>query len=122
MGALFGPPLHSNPTIVPPQENTTMPATTGTTTDEPTSPATTPVGPKPGIPRNVSIEKMAQGWVISWLPPINRTVAVAYYRIEFKEGEGGGWQYSEPIAKDTAYLGFYILLKNIMTFIHIHLN
>ena len=47
---------------------------------------------------------MAQGWVISWLPPVNKSVAVAYYRIEFKE-EDGRWQYSEPIAKDTAFLG-----------------
>jgi len=78
-----------------------MPAITGT----PTSPATTPVGPKPGSPRNVTIEKMAQGWVISWLSPINKTVPVAYYRIEFKEGDGSGWQYSEPIARDTAFLG-----------------
>jgi len=83
-----------------------MPATTGTTPSA-TSPATTPVGPKPGIPRNLTVEKMAQGWVLSWLPPVNRTVAVAYYRIEFKEGDSGQWQYSEPIAKDTAYLGIH---------------
>ena len=55
------------------------------------------------MPRNVSIEKMAQGWVIMWLPPVNKSVAVAYYRIEYKEDDGR-WQYSEPIAKDTAYL------------------
>lgn len=46
---------------------------------------------------------MAQGWVIMWLPPVNKSVAVAYYRIEYKEDDGR-WQYSEPIAKDTAYL------------------
>ncbi|XP_054162906.1 protein turtle homolog B-like isoform X2 [Oppia nitens] len=62
-----------------------------------------PSGPKPGAPRNVSIEKMAQGWVISWLSPVDKSVAVAYYRIEFKENDKR-WQYSEPIAKDNAFL------------------
>ncbi|CAG2172184.1 unnamed protein product [Oppiella nova] len=80
-----------------------MPAIIGPTDVNTSSPATTPVGPKPGVPRNVSMEKMAQGWVISWLPPLNTSVVVAYYRIEFKE-EDNRWQYSEPIAKDTAYL------------------
>lgn len=83
-----------------------IPATTETL-DEPTIPSTAaPVGPKPGPPRNVTIEKMAQGWVIAWLPPHEKITPVAYYRIQYKEGDGA-WQNSEPISKDTAYLSIY---------------
>ncbi len=60
-------------------------------------------GPKPGMARNVTVEKMAQGWVVAWHPPLNKTVAVAYYRVEYKEGDGQ-WKYSEPVSRDTAYL------------------
>jgi hypothetical protein len=108
-------------------ENTNL--VTTDTLDEPTIPSTTaaPVGPKPGPPRNVTIEKMAQvrwfhhefrthfinnlfsflkGWVVSWLPPLplnEKSPPVAYYRVKHKEGDGK-WQPSEIISKDTAYL------------------
>ena len=65
--------------------------------------STTPSGPATGHPLNVSIEKMAQGWVVSWLPPFEPQTPVAYYSVQHKEGEGE-WVMSESISKDTAYL------------------
>ncbi|CAG2164487.1 unnamed protein product [Oppiella nova] len=94
-------------TYMPIQEpvEITRPGTTDTL-DEPTIPSTTsaPVGPKPGPARNVTIEKMAQGWVVSWLPPIETAIPVSYYTVEYKEGDEGKWITSESISKETAYL------------------
>ena len=90
--------------VGPTRLENTKPGTTDTL-DEPTQPSTTsaPIGPKPGQVRNVTIEKMAQGWVVSWLPPVDKSVHVAHYKVEHKEGDGK-WIQSEPIAKETAYL------------------
>nr|XP_027205598.1 protein turtle-like [Dermatophagoides pteronyssinus] len=61
-------------------------------------------GLSPGSPRNVSIEKMAQGWVVSWLPPKHpQPTPVAYYSVEYREGDGD-WTMSEQISQDNAYL------------------
>ncbi|KAI2798215.1 Protein turtle B [Blomia tropicalis] len=64
----------------------------------------TPSGPGIDPPRNISIEKMAQGWVVSWLPPpFDPDSPVASYKVQHREGEGE-WIFSESISKDTAYL------------------
>ncbi|UXI20802.1 Testis-specific serine/threonine-protein kinase [Sarcoptes scabiei] len=48
---------------------------------------------------------MAQGWVVSWLPPKNLPsfTPVAYYSVEHREGESQ-WIMSEQISQDNAYL------------------
>ncbi|KAI1287486.1 Protein turtle [Halotydeus destructor] len=60
--------------------------------------------PKPGPPRNVTVQKVAQGTAIFWLPPLNRTVPVAYYYIEYKSSSDPEWKYWGPINKETSYL------------------
>ncbi|XP_054162943.1 protein turtle-like [Oppia nitens] len=90
---------------IQPAEENTKSGTTDTLA-EPTLPSSTtaaPTGPKPGHVRNVTIEKMAQGWVVSWLPPLDKSTQVAYYTVEYKEGDEK-WITSEAISKDTAYL------------------
>ena len=75
-------------------------------------------GPKPDAPRNLTLEKMAQGWVLSWLAPLNRTVAVAYYRVEFRQIDQN-WQYTDPIPYDTAFLcklTFFSFLLHLFPF------
>ncbi|KAH7639027.1 protein turtle [Dermatophagoides farinae] len=62
-----------------------------------------PSGPKPDAPRNLTFQRMAQGWVLSWHPPLNITVAVAYYRVEYRRDDDS-WMYTDPIPYDTAYL------------------
>lgn len=68
------------------------------------------LGPKPDAPRNVTFQRMAQGWVLSWLSPLNISVAVAYYRVEYRR-EDEPWRYTDPIPYDTAYLcmGLYLI-------------
>ena len=47
---------------------------------------------------------MAQGWVVSWLPPKHpQPTPVAYYSVEYREGDGD-WTMSEQISQDNAYL------------------
>ena len=65
---------------------------------------------------------MAQGWVLSWHPPLNITVAVAYYRVEYRRDDDS-WMYTDPIPYDTAYLckfqspfTFSIFLFNFISF------
>ena len=100
--------------VAPPtqSETTSLSATSGDGANLPptlqpeslsTAVSTTPSGPLTGQPRNISIEKMAQGWVVSWLPPLNPETPVAYYSVEHKEGNDD-WVMSETISKDTAYL------------------
>ncbi|XP_050688156.1 protein turtle-like isoform X4 [Eriocheir sinensis] len=46
-----------------------------------------PLGPPPQPPRKVTIKKAkdgSDGYIISWLPPENLTVPVAYYDIEYR--------------------------------------
>lgn len=74
--------------------------------------ALTPSGPATGSPRNVSIEKMAQGWVVSWLPPLDPETPVATYSVQYKEGSGE-WTMLDAISKDTAYLSEFIKIKLI---------
>ena len=99
------------------QSETTIAAVTDDGINIPTVPnvnlpSTTPSGPVPGSPRNISIEKMAQGWVVSWLPPFEPKTQVAYYQVQHRIGEGD-WATSESISKDTAYLSKWILLHFI---------
>ena len=71
----------------------------------------TPSGPGIDPPRNISIEKMAQGWVVSWLPPpFDPDSPVASYKVQHREGEGE-WIFSESISKDTAYLSMLFISK-----------
>lgn len=57
---------------------------------------------------------MAQGWVLSWLSPLNISVAVAYYRVEYRRDDEP-WRYTDPIPYDTAYLCM-ILIRFVFWF------
>ena len=59
---------------------------------------------KPEPPRNVSVQKMAQGYAISWLKPFNSSVNISYYNIEYKEGKDGDSKFWGPIRKENSYL------------------
>ncbi|XP_064078244.1 protein turtle-like isoform X11 [Macrobrachium nipponense] len=62
-----------------------------------------PLGPKPAPPRNVTVEKVSDGFVISWLPPLDSVVPVAYYDIEYRVD--GSWKKlnSEHIVDEHSY-------------------
>lgn len=63
--------------------------------------------PKPGPPRNITIQRVAMGYAISWLPPLESesTAAPAYYYIEYKEDPTHSWKHWGPInSKETSFL------------------
>ncbi|KAG8193648.1 hypothetical protein JTE90_024012 [Oedothorax gibbosus] len=62
-----------------------------------------PSGPKPWPPRNITVDKGPLGVVISWQPPKNQSVPVAFYFVEHRT-DNGQWQRWGPIRDDTFYL------------------
>lgn len=46
---------------------------------------------------------MAQGWVLAWHAPLNKSFEFGHYRVEYKEGNGV-WLYTQPIINENAYL------------------
>ncbi|GIY31897.1 protein turtle [Caerostris extrusa] len=62
-----------------------------------------PSGPKPWPARNVTVSKGPLGIVISWQPPKNQTVPVAFYFVESRTDDGQ-WQRWGPIRDETSYL------------------
>lgn len=74
------------------------------TASESSTAPSTPAGPKPGPPRNVSVQRVAQGHAISWVSPLNRTVPAAYYYIEYRGSADSDWKHWGPI-KETSFLG-----------------
>lgn len=62
------------------------------------------MGPKPGIPQNITVQRVALGHAISWLPPISGEVPVAYYRIDYQEDKGGEVFHWGPFHKETTFL------------------
>lgn len=60
---------------------------------------------KPDPPRNVTIQRVSQGYAISWLKPLNSSIDVSYYNIEYKEGEDGESKFWGPIKTgETSYI------------------
>ncbi|XP_067143840.1 protein turtle-like isoform X3 [Centruroides vittatus] len=62
-----------------------------------------PAGPKPWPPRNVTITNTPHGVLISWLPPINKSIPVAFYYVEYKT-EDRPWKRWEPVKDENSYL------------------
>lgn len=80
-------------------DNTTTPKPQTSTPSTTSTPETSPNS----HPRNISIEKVAQGWVITWLPPSEPLFDISYYTVQHKEGDAE-WVMSQPISKENAYL------------------
>lgn len=111
------------PVSVPPNQSTQSETTSAVATADSLNLPTVPLDTSPsaittppstsetGQPRNISIEKMAQGWVVSWLPPSQLENQVAYYTVQHKEGDGE-WIMSESISQDNAYLSMLCLILN----------
>ena len=62
--------------------------------------------PKPGPPRNITVQRVALGYAISWLPPLESesTAPPAYYYIEYKDDPSNSWKHWGPINKQTSFL------------------
>lgn len=70
------------------------------------SPNLLPNSSRPGSPRNVTVQRVAHGYAISWTPPtdLQQGEPVAYYYVEYKENPTDPWKHWGPIAKETSYL------------------
>lgn len=63
-------------------------------------------GPKPGPPRNVSVTEVNNGFVISWMPPLERANLIQYYLIKYRTD--GNWKTlnkGQIRPEDDSYLG-----------------
>ncbi|XP_065159614.1 protein turtle isoform X4 [Atheta coriaria] len=59
-------------------------------TPTPFMPAASDSGPKPGIPRNLTVTEIANGFMISWQAPIERANLIQYYTIKYRTD--GPWK------------------------------
>ncbi|XP_011500323.1 PREDICTED: protein turtle-like isoform X3 [Ceratosolen solmsi marchali] len=67
-------------------------------------------GPRPGPPRNVSVAEISNGFLITWMPPLERSHLVKFYTINFKTD--GPWKTlnkGQIRPEDTSYL-----MKNLV--------
>ncbi|KAJ8922840.1 hypothetical protein NQ315_007875 [Exocentrus adspersus] len=62
-------------------------------------------GPKPGVPRNLTVTEISNGFLISWMPPIERANLIQHYVIRYKTD--GPWKTlnkAQIRPEDTQYL------------------
>lgn len=63
-------------------------------------------GPKPGVPRNITVTEISNGFLITWMPPTERADLIQHYMIKYRTD--GPWK---PLSKaiirpeDTHFLG-----------------
>lgn len=63
-------------------------------------------GPKPGIPRNLTVTEISNGFLITWQPPMERSHLIQYYTIKYKTD--GPWKTlnkGQIRPEETSYLG-----------------
>lgn len=64
------------------------------------------VGPKPGSPRNLTVTEVDSGFLITWMPPLEKTVDILYYVIKYRTD--GPWKTlnkAQIRPADSHYLG-----------------
>ncbi|XP_072393694.1 protein turtle isoform X3 [Diabrotica undecimpunctata] len=62
-------------------------------------------GPKPGVPRNLTVNEISNGFLITWMPPIERAELIEQYVIKYKTD--GPWKTlnkAQIRPEDTHYL------------------
>lgn len=66
----------------------------------------TSVGPKPGMPRNLTVTEISNGFLITWQPPVDRAHLVQYYTIKYRtDGPWKNLNKGQIRPEDTQYLG-----------------
>lgn len=63
-------------------------------------------GPKPGSPRNLTVTEISNGFLITWMPPLERGNLIQHYVIKYKTD--GPWKTlnkNQIRPEDTHYLG-----------------
>ncbi|KAL1483747.1 hypothetical protein MTO96_032981, partial [Rhipicephalus appendiculatus] len=62
----------------------------------------TPTGPKPSAPRNVTVRETPGGVLVTWLPPVNTSVPIAFYCVEYRSPDKP-WARSTNIMSGSEY-------------------
>ncbi|XP_037574200.1 protein turtle-like isoform X1 [Dermacentor silvarum] len=72
-----------------------------TSSSSPPSPSPSP-GPKPSAPRNVTVRETSAGVLVTWLPPVNSSVPIAFYCVEYRSPDKP-WARSTNIMTGSEY-------------------
>ncbi|XP_057659538.1 protein turtle isoform X3 [Diorhabda carinulata] len=62
-------------------------------------------GPKPGVPRNLTVNEISNGFLITWMPPVERAELIQHYVIKYRTD--GPWKTlnkAQIRPEDTHYL------------------
>ncbi|KAG0423869.1 hypothetical protein HPB47_000359 [Ixodes persulcatus] len=62
----------------------------------------TPTGPKPSAPRNVTVRETPAGVLVTWVPPPNSSVPIAFYCVEYRSPDKP-WARSTNIMTGSEY-------------------
>ncbi|XP_077524695.1 protein turtle-like isoform X4 [Amblyomma americanum] len=62
----------------------------------------TPTGPKPSAPRNVTVRETPAGVLVTWQPPANSSVPIAFYCVEYRSPDKT-WARSTNIMTGSEY-------------------
>ncbi|XP_074039416.1 protein turtle isoform X4 [Leptinotarsa decemlineata] len=62
-------------------------------------------GPKPGVPRNLTITEISNGFLITWMPPVERAEIIQQYVIKYRtDGDWKSLNKAQIRPEDTQYL------------------
>jgi hypothetical protein len=63
------------------------------------------LGPKPGIPRNLTVTEISNGFLITWQPPLEKANVIHHYEIKYKtDGDWKKLNKAQIRPEDTHYL------------------
>lgn len=67
------------------------------------------LGPKPGVPRNLTVTEISNGFLITWQPPLERANLIQYYTIKYRtDGPWKNLNKGQIRPEDTQYLGKFL--------------
>ncbi|XP_037516107.1 protein turtle isoform X2 [Rhipicephalus sanguineus] len=93
-GSTYIPTVNRTPTApwLPPSSSSSS---------SPPTPSPLP-GPKPSAPRNVTVRETPAGVLVTWLPPVNTSVPIAFYCVEYRSPDKP-WARSTNIMSGSEY-------------------
>ncbi|XP_040065241.1 protein turtle isoform X1 [Ixodes scapularis] len=96
-GSTYIPTVNRTPTVPSPDPPSPSPPDL----PSPPPPTTTP-GPKPSAPRNVTVRETPAGVLVTWVPPPNSSVPIAFYCVEYRSPDKP-WARSTNIMTGSEY-------------------
>lgn len=67
-------------------------------------------GPKPGPPRNLSVNEINNGFLITWQQPLERSNLIQFYTIKYRtDAQWKTLNRGQIRPEETSYLGEYLI-------------